>query len=37
MAKFLTEDEVRDNDKIALGFNEKRRWYSTRNWAINNI
>ncbi len=22
MAKFITEDEVRDNDKIALGFNE---------------
>lgn len=23
MAQFITEDEVRDNDKIALGFNEK--------------
>ena len=23
MARFLTEDEVRDTDKIALGFNEK--------------
>ena len=23
MAKFMTEDEVRDNDKIVLGFNEK--------------
>lgn len=23
MTKFITEDEVRDNDKIALGFNEK--------------
>ena len=25
MAQFVTEDEVRDNDKIALGFNEKEK------------
>ena len=25
MAKFLTEDEVRDADKFALGFNEKEK------------
>ena len=25
MAQFITEDEVRDNDKIALGFNEKEK------------
>ena len=26
MANFLTEDEVRDNDKIILGFNEKEKF-----------
>ena len=25
MAQFLTEDEVRDADKLALGFNEKEK------------
>ena len=25
MAQFITEDEVRDNDKMILGFNEKEK------------
>lgn len=37
MAKFLSEDEVRDNDKIVLGFNVEEKRYSAGNWTDDQI